>query len=224
MLVLSEVLSAEQLGEARRLSAQTLWKDGARTAGSVAKRVKRNQQADLTTRAGAKLRDLISEAVQRHPVLRAAAQPRRFSKLLVSRTDEGGGYGLHTDNAFMGEAGSALRTDLSFTLFLSEPDTYEGGELTIEHSGAAQSLKPEAGALVLYSSSSLHRVETVTRGSRLVAVGWIESRVRDPGGREILFDLENLRVSLAAQHGAQSLEMLTLSKTISNLLRLWGDA
>jgi PKHD-type hydroxylase len=139
--------------------------------------------------------------------------------LLVSRTQAGGGYGLHVDNPFMGEGSARLRTDLSFTLFLSDPGNYEGGELEIETAGFTQSLKLPAGDLVLYPSTSLHRVADVRSGTRLVCVGWIESLVPDAGERELLFDLENLKATLAQSHAPQSPEMLTLSKTISNLLR-----
>lgn len=224
LLVLPGLLSQDELEEARKLAAQTLWSDGARTAGRVARGVKRNEQADLSTRSGSKLRALVNDAVSSHPVLRAAAQPRRFSTLIISRTREGGGYGLHSDNAFMGEAERAIRTDLSYTLFLSDPASYEGGALEIEENGGSRRLKPDAGTLILYPSGSLHRVETVRSGERLAAVGWIESRIRDSAAREILFDLENLRASLSERHDPQSAEMLTLAKTISNLLRRWGAA
>lgn len=224
LLTLSGVLTPDNLAEVRALLGTLAWQDGAKTAGSVAKAVKRNQQADLTTRTGAGLRDRLVAAVQAHPVLRAAAQPKRFSKIIVSKTEEQGGYGYHMDNAFMGTGDQRLRTDLSFTLFLSDPDSYEGGELEIDHAGMSQSVKLPAGDLVLYPSTSLHRVAPVTSGSRLVCVGWIESAVTDVAVRDILFDLENLRTSLSAKHDAQSPEMLTLAKTISNLLRRFGQS
>ncbi|MCI4644715.1 MAG: Fe2+-dependent dioxygenase [Hyphomonadaceae bacterium] len=221
-LLIAEVLDAEELREARELTATLAWRDGAKTAGATARAVKRNLQADLSSRTGAKLRDMLDEAIASHPVLRAAAQPKRFSNLLVSKTEAGGGYGLHVDNAFMGRGEARLRTDLSFTLFLSAPETYSGGELMVELAGMQQSFKPAAGDLVLYPSTSLHQVMPVTEGVRLVCVGWIESAVPDAAARDILFDLENLRASLAMRHEAQSPEMLTLAKAISNLLRRFG--
>jgi PKHD-type hydroxylase len=222
LITISGVLDEAALSEARDFAATLAWRDGAETAGSVAKAVKRNSQADLSSRTGAKLRDRLKAAISAHPVLRAAAQPKRFSALLVSRTETGGGYGLHVDNAFMGDGADRIRTDVSFTLFLSDPDTYAGGELSIEHAGLTQALKPSAGDLVLYPSTSLHEVRPVTSGTRLACVGWIESHVRSSEDREILFDLENLRASLAQRHAPQSPEMLTLAKTISNLLRRLG--
>ena len=130
---------------------------------------------------------------------------------------------MHIDNALMARGGEKLRTDISFTLFLSEPDSYEGGELVIEHPGFSQALKPAAGDLVLYPSTSLHEVRPVTSGQRLVCVGWAESRVRDAAQREILFDLENISASLRASDTADAMTRLTLSKSISNLLRLWAE-
>ena len=219
LITISRILDEAALSEARALAATLAWRDGASTAGSVARRVKNNDQADLSSRTGAKLRELLKTAISNHPVLRAAAQPRRFSSLIVSRTGVGGGYGLHIDNAFMGEGADRMRADLSFTLFLSEPAEYDGGALSIEHAGLTQGLKLPAGDLVLYPSTSLHEVTPVTAGKRLACVGWIESQVRSAEDREIVFDLENLRASLLARLDPQSAEMLTLAKSISNLLR-----
>ncbi|MEZ6001297.1 Fe2+-dependent dioxygenase [Hyphomonas sp.] len=224
MITLSSVLTPDQVQKVTSLASGLSWRDGATTAGAVARQVKRNEQAELTGATGTAARKILTEAIERHPVLRAAAQPRRFSNLMISRARDGGGYGRHVDNAFMGSGDRRLRTDLSFTLFLSDPSTYEGGELAVDTPSGEHVVKPEAGDLVLYPSTTLHEVRPVTSGERIVCVGWIESAVRDAAAREILFDLENLRATLAQQHDAQSPEMLTLAKTISNLLRLWGDA
>ncbi|MEZ5998703.1 MAG: Fe2+-dependent dioxygenase [Hyphomonas sp.] len=223
-LTLSSILSPAQLAEVRTLAEALSWRDGASTAGPTARQVKRNEQAELTGATGATLKQLLLGAIESHPVLKAAAQPRRFSPLLLSRTGPGGGYGRHIDNPFIGAGERRVRTDLSFTLFLSEPATYEGGELAVDTAAGEHLAKPAAGDLVLYPSTTLHEVRPVTSGTRLACVGWIESAVRDPAGREILFDLENLRASLASQLPGQSAELLTLSKTIANLLRLWGEA
>ncbi|MEO0818463.1 MAG: Fe2+-dependent dioxygenase [Pseudomonadota bacterium] len=219
LLTISNLLDHADLIQARELVSTLAWRDGTETAGRVASAVKHNSQADLSSRTGVKLKDALTRAIQSHPVLRAAAQPKRFSKLLVSKTEAGGGYGLHVDKAFMGNGDAAIRTDLSFTLFLSEPDEYRGGELLIEHAGLTESWKSSAGDLVLYPSTSLHQVADVTDGTRLVCVGWIESRIQRPDDRELVFDLINLRAELAANHDAQSPEMLTLAKVIANALR-----
>lgn len=222
-LLIAGVLDEAALHEAQDLAATLIWRDGAETAGATARQVKHNLQADLSSRTGVKLRDMLTKAVTTHPVLQAAAHPKRFSTLLVSKTEAGGAYGLHVDNAFMGEGAARLRTDLSFTLFLSAPESYAGGELVVELAGMQQSFKPAAGDLVLYPSTSLHQVAPVSHGARLACVGWIESAVPDAAARDILFDLENLRASLATTHEAQSPEMLTLAKSISNLLRRFGQ-
>ncbi len=224
LITITGLLGHKEIEDIRRDSASLVWRNGARTAGTAARKVKHNQQADLTNRTGSRIRDCILTALKGHDVLRAAARPKRFSKLMLSRTPAGGGYGLHIDNALMGEAAAAIRSDLSYTLFLSDPADYEGGELVIEHPGATQALRPAAGDLVLYPSTTLHRVETVRAGERLAAVGWIESHLRDPAQRELLFDLENLRAELSASHASDSPEMLVLGKSISNLLRMWAGS
>jgi len=219
LITISGVLDEAALGAARDLIPALSWRDGAETAGDTARAVKRNEQADLGTRTGTALRAILNAAVERHPVLRAAAQPKRISSLVVSRTVAGGGYGRHVDNAFIGNGAARIRTDLSFTLFLSNPESYQGGELEIETAGVTQSVKLPAGDLVLYPSTTLHQVATVESGQRIVCIGWIESLVPDGADREILFDLENLKATLARTHSPQSEEMLVISKTIANLLR-----
>ena len=219
LLTIANLLSPEDLKEVRELAATLSWRDGTETAGSTAKAVKQNLQADLSSRTGTALKRKMMKAIEHHPVLRAAAHPKRFSRLLLSRTCEGGGYGYHIDNAFMGSGEHRVRTDVSFTVFLSDKDSYDGGELVIEDAGSSQIIKPNAGDLVLYPTVNIHQVATVTRGERLAFVGWIESLIPDPSAREILFDLENLRASLSPHHDPQSPEMLTLAKTISRLMR-----
>ena len=198
------------------------WRDGRETAGAVAREVKRNEQAAMESPPGRALQDEITRILADHPVIRAAAQPRRFSPLLISRTADGGHYGAHVDNALMGKGDKRIRTDLSFTLWLTPPGEYDGGELVIHNAGMTQEVKGKAGHLVLYPSGALHEVKPVTRGTRIVCVGWIESLIADAARREILFDLENLRASLRQQLTAQSAELLTLDKTIANLLRMWA--
>ncbi|MEM9225267.1 MAG: Fe2+-dependent dioxygenase [Pseudomonadota bacterium] len=216
LVTVSNLLDADQLALITGLIDGLEWHDGAKTAGITARQVKRNRQADLTSRLGETVDQHLQKAIESHPVIKAAASPKHFSPRLISQTGPGGGYGFHIDNAFMG----ALRTDLSYTLFLSPPDAYKGGELVIEHGGLTHRLKPDAGDLVLYPATSLHQVAEVTSGQRLVCVGWIQSHVAEAEAREILFDLHNLRASLAASYGNQSPEMLTLSKVMANLLRL----
>ena len=222
ILTVSLIDDAAKLEEINRRIAQLSWRDGRETAGNVARKVKHNQQADLSNPEGQVLaKDLIA-AVQNHPVVKAVARPRRFSKPLVSRTRDGGHYGAHVDNAMMQVDGSAMRTDISFTLFLSSPDEYEGGELVVHSAGATSRIKGQQGELVLYPSSSIHEVTPVTAGERIACVGWIESLIPDLAQRELLFDLENLRTSLRQTLASSSAELLMLDKTIANLLRMWG--
>ncbi|MAK61003.1 MAG: Fe2+-dependent dioxygenase [Ponticaulis sp.] len=222
-LLIGEVLSPEMLASAQERLKLLVWEDGTRTAGSVARMVKQNKQADLTTRAGARLKEILTEVVTSHAVVRSFARPKKWSRLLVSRTEAGGGYGLHIDNALMGKGDAEVRTDLSFTLFLSDPETYEGGELQIEQSGQTHSVKAAAGDMVIYPSDTLHQVTPVTSGTRYVCVGWIQSRIRGEDQRTILYDLDNLKAELGRTHDVNSPEMLTLSKTSANLLRMWAE-
>ncbi len=219
LLPIANILDQAKLAEATELMALVNWRDGAETAGKIAREVKRNLQADLTSRSGAKLRTLLNSAIQNHPTLKAAAQPRQFTKPMISKTEPGGGYGLHVDNSYMPNGDSEIRTDLSFTLFLSEPESYQGGELEIQHAGQTFNIKLKAGDLILYPSTSLHQVKTVQSGTRLVCIGWIESRIKNPADREILYEVANLKAALARHHAAQSPEMLKLSKIQANLKR-----
>jgi len=216
---IDDAAALEALGE--RID-RLRWRDGRATAGMTAKAVKRNLQAVFSDPDGEALQGELKQIIADNPVVKAAAQPRRFSRLIVSRTQDEGRYGAHVDNALMGKGEDRMRTDISFTLFLNPPEDYEGGELVIHAAGMTQSVKPQAGEIVLYPSSSIHEVRPVTRGVRTACVGWIESWIADPGQREMLFDLENLRVSLRTQMPRQSAELLTLDKTIANLMRMWG--
>lgn len=223
ILSIAAVDNRETLAELRKMLAGLSWRDGRATAGVRARAVKRNEQAVMGDAAGRALRDHLLPLIADNAVLKAAARPRTISPLLVSRTEDGGHYGAHIDNAIMGEGEARMRTDLSFTLFLTDPEAYEGGELVVHAAGMTQTIKGKAGELVLYPSSSIHEVRPVTSGTRIVCVGWIESMIRDATQREMLFDLENLRVSLRAALPPASAELLTLDKTIANLLRMWGE-
>jgi PKHD-type hydroxylase len=224
ILVINALDDAAHLAALRERIGMLEWRDGRETAGSVAREVKRNLQAAMDSVPGRALQDELARLIEDNAVIKAAAQPRRFSPLLISKTGVDGRYGAHVDNALMGKGAQRLRTDLSFTLFLTPPGEYEGGELVIHAAGMTQELKGEAGYLVLYPSGSIHEVKPVTRGERIVCVGWIESLVADAGQREMLFDLENLRTALRQTLPLQSAELLTLDKTVANLLRMWARA
>ncbi len=215
------VLAADELNQVRSHLEQAKFIDGKLTAGWYAKPVKRNQQVQASNSAGQTVKSLIIEALRRNTLFQTAVRPRRIHSLLLSRYDIGMEYGRHTDNALMG--GDAFwRSDVSFTLFLSDPSEYEGGELVIESADNEQPYKLEAGSALAYPSTSLHRVNPVTKGIRLVAAGWVQSLVRDASDREMLFDLETVRRSTFAQHG-KTPEFDLLSKSIANLLRKWVE-
>ena len=223
ILVINAIPEADHRAAIAERIAMLQWRDGRETAGSVAREVKRNEQGAMDSPAGRALQDDLSRLVADNTVIKAAAQPRRFSPIIISKTGVGGKYGAHVDNALMGRGGQRLRTDLSFTLFLTPPDEYEGGELVVHTAGMTQEVKGEAGHLVLYPSGSIHEVRPVTRGERIVCIGWIESMIADGTRREMLFDLENLRSSLRRKLSSQSAELLTLDKTIAGLLRMWAQ-
>ena len=205
----------------RRIDALT-WRDGKATAGKVASAVKDNLQAVMTDAVGKEIHDKLLPLISGNAVVKAAARPRRYSRLMISKTADGGHYGPHVDNAIMGSEQVKLRTDLAFTLFLTSPDDYEGGELVVHTASMASQIKGKAGQLVLYPATSIHEVKPVTQGERIVCIGWIESLIADQAQRELLFDLENLRASLRQKLDANSIELLTLDKNIANLVRMWA--
>jgi PKHD-type hydroxylase len=192
------------------------FESGAQTAGWHAKQVKNNEQA-VGNRAEA-VRTVLEAAVLAHLVFKAASQPKCIIRSLVSRYKPGMSYGTHVDDPMMG----GIRTDLSFTLFLSDPASYEGGALVIETSDGDNTVKLAAGSLVLYPTTTLHHVEEVTRGERLAFVGWVRSFIRNGEEREILFELENLVASLRMSQADRAVLDQVL-KIRANLMRKWVE-
>lgn len=221
-LTIGGMLDAASLAHIRETASKLDWRDGAATAGATAKRVKRNVQADLSSAAGQNVIQDVMSALAGNTVFMAAARPAKYSPLMLSKTGTGGGYGTHADNAVMGQGVGRLRTDLSFTLFLSDPETYDGGALMLDLAAGTQALKPAAGDLVLYPSTLLHAVEPVTSGERLAIVGWVQSQLRNADQRRTLFDLERVRAGLRANPNLEK-ETLLLDKVVSNLLRQWVE-
>lgn len=219
-LILSGVLDGEDIARVRRELEGVAWAPGERTAGPTARAVKENLQADGEDKRTQALERFVADALRRHPLFEIAARPQRLSRLLFSRYEPGMTYGAHTDDALMGGGEDKLRTDLAFTIFLTDRADYKGGELTLESALGAQAIALEAGDALLYPAGSIHHVAPVTRGARLAAVGWVQSLVPDAARREILFDLSTTRARLA--QSAPSDAVLTLDKSISNLLRMWA--
>ncbi len=180
--------------------------------------MKNNRQAEGSDRSLETIRKLIAERILGNEVFRLAVRPKALSPLLFSRYEKGMHYGSHVDDALM----DGMRTDVSFTLFLSDPKSYGGGELTIESTSGEDAFKLDAGSLVAYPATSLHHVADVTRGARLAAVGWARSFVRDQARRELLFDLDTARRQMFARDG-KSAEYDLVSKSLANLLRMWVE-
>ena len=224
-LALDAVLDADELKTIRALLDAAAFRDGRETAGQAAAKVKHNMQADPADPRTRDAKRMIEAALDRNTVFRAAARPARLTRLLVSRSREGDGYGPHIDDAIMrshGAAGTdAVRADVAFTVFLSPPEDYEGGALVVEGADGERAYRLPAGAAVIYPATTLHRVETVTRGERLVAAGWVQSLVRAPDQREILFDLE--RALRDAERAGADAAATLLRKSLSNLLRMWAE-
>lgn len=217
MLVIGPLLSPADLAAVQEAAAALPFGDGRATAGLHAQGVKANDQAQ----SGPELDAVVAKveaALRAHPLFQSAARPKALTRLIVSRYNIGQTYGLHVDNALM----QGLRTDLSFTLFLSDPESYDGGALVIEDHFEARAIKLSAGEVILYPATTLHRVEPVTRGTRLAVVGWVQSLIRDPAQREILFDLDQAVDACFATEG-KSAQFDRLSKTRSNLLRMWVE-
>lgn len=213
------LLASDELAQITQTLAKAEFVDGKLTAGWHAKQVKNNEQ--LQQENAQDLRKVVEKALLRHPLFQAGARPRQVHSILFSRYQAGMSYGRHTDNAFMGGHG-LTRADLSFTLFLNRPEDYEGGALITESADDEQSYKLAANTAFVYPSSTLHRVEEVTAGQRLVAVGWVQSLIKDPAEREILFDLDTARRSLFSKSGKGD-EFDLISKSLANLLRKWAD-
>lgn len=218
ILPVADVLSAGEVASMVDRLEGGRFQPGAATAGWHARLVKDNEQLHPDDPSHADLRSLVEAAVRRHPVAAMATRPKRFGPILFARAAGGQHYGSHVDDALMG----GVRTDISFTLFLSDPDSYEGGELVMETAAGDMSLKLPAGAGLFYPSTTLHRVTPVTAGRRLVAVGWIRSFVRDAAERELLFDLDTARQGIFNRDG-KTAEFDLLSKCLSNLIRRWAE-
>ena len=221
IFTIPDVLTPEELETINLSLAEGEFIDGKLTAGWNAKLVKNNQQLKKKTPLGAQLTQQVKAAFNRNQLFQTAIRPKSIHSLLFSRYDSGMSYGRHVDNAIMRNNG-IWRSDVSFTLFLNSPNEYAGGELIIEGADAEQDYKLATGSAIVYSSTTLHRVNEVTQGSRLVSVGWVQSLIRDPSDREILFDLETARRVIFAKDG-KTPEFDLISKSVANLLRKWVD-
>jgi PKHD-type hydroxylase len=222
LLQIPHVLPQALLADLRDRLAAASWDDGRVTAGPQSSAVKNNQQLPEDSAEARALGDMVLRALDRSALFMSAALPARIYPPLFNRYAPGMNFGAHIDNAIRAVTGTRhrIRTDVSATLFLSEPDSYDGGELVIEESG--QKIKLAAGDMVLYPATSLHRVMPVTRGTRLAAFFWVQSLVADAGERALLFQLDRSVQSLSASLGANHDEVLRLTGLYHNLVRKWG--
>ncbi|MFC0350338.1 Fe2+-dependent dioxygenase [Undibacterium danionis] len=229
LIVIDAVLSKEEVAQCRSHLDSAEWQDGAKTAGSLAQQVKRNLQLDDQAEVAISLGNHILRKLGAHPLFISAALPQKIYPPKFNCYQDGGGYGLHVDSAVMtmpstnrNAVNHNLRSDLAATLFLCEPEEYEGGELEIETDFGVQTVKLGAGDMVLYPASSLHRVTPVTSGARIASFFWIESMVSDDSERAILFDLDQTIQQLTSRVGEHSAELLRLTRVYHNLLRRWA--
>jgi PKHD-type hydroxylase len=217
ILLIEGALPADELQELRCDLSRIEFVSGSGTAGWAARQVKRNAQA-IADPCVEGWRERIGARLVGHPLFALAAQPKRIIGPMLTRYRPGDAYGAHVDEAFM----DGSRTDLSFTLFLDDPEGYDGGDLVIETSAGEDAYKPAAGCLVLYPATTLHRVAPVTRGTRHAAVGWVRSHIRSAEQRELLFDLETARRRLFEAAG-KTADFDLLSKCAANLARMWSE-
>ena len=221
------VLSKADVADFRRVMDGCSWEDGRSTAGAQSAMVKRNEQLPPDGEVARKLGNRIISALTSNPRFIAAAIPLQIFPPLFNRyaASSGHHFGLHVDNAIRGDrlTGLRIRTDLSVTLFLSEPDEYDGGELIVEDQFGSHEIRLPAGDLVLYPASSLHLVTPVTRGMRVASFFWLQSMVRDAHARSLIFDLDSSIQALVERLGRDDPETVKLTGIYHNLIRYWAE-
>ncbi len=222
LLVIPAVLDSAKLQQVRSLLDQGNFVDGRLSAGESARRVKRNEELESGFRHLQQLNNLVMGSLVQHPLYQAAAMPYRVATPYYVRYTQGMGYGDHVDDPVMGPPGGQYRSDISTSVFLNPPDQYEGGELVIRTPFGQQSIKLAAGDAVLYPSSSLHHINEVTQGVRLVAVTWAQSMLRDPQQRELLFQLYQAREALRTSQ-PESDASTRVDQVYVNLTRMWSE-
>jgi PKHD-type hydroxylase len=226
LITIPDVLSKQQVAYFRETFFNARWEDGRTTAGSQSSLVKNNLQLPQDGAEARELGEHVLQALAESPAFVSAALPLRIFPPLFNRYGVGHGFGLHVDNAIRGVPGTSLRirTDLSCTLFLSEAEDYDGGELVIEDRVGQQEVKLAAGDLVLYPSTSLHFVREVTRGERVASFFWLQSMIRDNVARALLFDLDQTIQSLSNRLGSGDPACVRLTGLYHNLIRTWAEA
>lgn len=225
LIHIPEVLTAEELTQCRALLADAPWQHGNITAGTQSSKVKNNRQLPDDCKASLQARELILQGLKKNGLFFSAALPKTIFPPLFNRYDgDTNTFGNHIDNAVrtVVATGQNVRTDLSATVFLSEPDSYQGGELVIEDTYGTHAVKLPAGDMVLYPGSSLHRVEPVTHGARIASFFWIESMIRTTEQRRLLFEMDMAIMALREQQGDND-PIINLTGCYHNLIRQWAD-
>ena len=223
LLHIPEVFTRDEVRALRQTLDAGHWADGNMTSGHQSATAKRNLQLPEDCAAAREVSALVVQALQANPMFVSAALPHTIFPPLFNRYEGGGTFGLHVDNAIRQRGDIRIRSDLSATLFLSDPDDYDGGELIIEEMYGAQSVKLPAGDLVLYPSKSLHRVTPVTRGARVASFMWLQSLVRDDADRESLFRMDVAIQRLNLDRGPRDQAVIELTGIYHNLLRRWSE-
>jgi PKHD-type hydroxylase len=224
MQILKQVLNEEDKAAIRDGLSKAAFAEGAKTAGAQALKVKHNLQLAADSAEQQRLSGIVTRALNRHPGFFASALPAKLMPILFNRYEIGMDYGIHVDNAYMGgRCGKAgLRSDIAATLFLSDPASYDGGELTVHNGQMVQKIKLPAGDMVIYPANSRHRVEPVTRGKRDAAVFWVQSMVRQAERRQMLYELDRAIQGLVARQ-PEAPEILVLTTVYNGLLREWME-
>jgi PKHD-type hydroxylase len=224
LLAIPALLTADQVAHVRARLASAPWIDGNATSGHQSARAKANEQVAEESAEARELGAIVLKALQASPLFFSAALPKQVFPPLFNRYGPGMQFGDHVDGAVRthGPSGLRIRTDLSATLFLADPSDYEGGELVVEDTYGVQRVKLEAGALILYPATSLHRVEPVTRGTRTACFFWIQSMVREDARRALLFDMDMAIVSLSRERPGDP-ALVQLTGVYHNLLRMWAE-
>ena len=225
LLNIPEVITQDEVRHARELLKTAPWTDGRASAGAQARQVKNNEQLPHDCDAAKQIRAMVLRGLDRHAIFFSAALPKRVFTPRINRYGgEANTYGNHVDNAirFAPDTGLRVRTDISCTVFLADPDEYDGGELVVQDTFGEQRVKLRAGDMVLYPGTSVHKVEPVTRGYRLACFFWIESMVRSDEQRRLLYELDMNLLQLRKEHG-EGPSTTALTGTYHNLLRMWAD-
>jgi len=222
LLTIADVLSQDQLKNVHEILQNAHFVDGRLSAGTTARKVKKNHELPADSKLQNQLNNIVMNALFNHPLYQAAVLPHRQASPFYARYEPGEAYGQHVDDPVMGPVQGRYRTDVSTTLFLNNPEDYDGGEIVIQSQSGEQAIKLAAGSAITYPSGSLHRVAEVTRGTRLVAVTWAQSMIRDAEKRELLFNLYKSRDALQKRYPDDQ-EVVKIDHTYINLVRMWSE-